>query len=115
MNRKLIILIALFLLLGAFLSEIITVEFVLIAIVAVLLAPTLWKGFKALILAVIGIFGFMLALFVPIRKCKCGCKDILVRNYDGEYVLQCYGCRKRTHYHKYLLSAKSEWSRIRGL
>jgi len=89
---------------------------IIVAIVLLFLAPTLFKGLKVLIKALIGMIDFLLALFIPIGRCSCGEKTICVNGNNDGYALICqnYHCRKRTNRYKSLIKAKSEWSEIRG-
>jgi hypothetical protein len=93
-----------------------SIEFIILAVLTLLLAGTLFRGIKCVLSAFIGIADFILALFIPIGKCKCGEKTICVTHDNGKYSLVCqnYSCRKRTSWHKSLISAKKDWSEIRG-
>jgi hypothetical protein len=89
------------------------IEKIALFAVCVFLLPTIIKGFRCVLGCVYSLLNFIFALFIPIHPCECGEREILVKNYNGEYSLMCQNCYKQTRWHKTLSSAKSEWSQIR--
>jgi len=90
------------------------IEKLALLLVCILLFPTLVRLFRCIFLSIGGLVSFLLALFIPIRPCSCGEKQILVRDIGGEYSVKCQKCLKKTAWHSGLMGAKNEWSRIRG-
>jgi hypothetical protein len=82
-----------------------------IVIVVIIVAP-IAKGFA---LAVLHFFDFLIALFVPLGKCKCGERIICLRIKEGKtsYICRNMNCQKKTPEFDWVISAKSYWNKWR--